>query len=261
MPVPRISGTAMPHGVFLSTGTASTAGLLSLFATGFSIVGIGVLAAAPTYVLLWLADQYLHLSLPAVLLQIGGPADPTLSAIAHILVNLLTFLIFLLVLRATPLAGYHSAEHMTVHAIEHYGVLGWEPFVEDMPRAHRRCGSNLLSGILPILLVGAPLVGEGSPMALALAAIIAILGWRVRHYVGFFIQNTFTTKPPTEHQLACGIDAGQRLMAQWLAGPPPVLSPARRWLRRGLPQMVAGVTCAIYLMSAVTEQLYRWLDW
>ena len=256
-PVPRISGTAMPHGVFLSTGNVGSASGLSLFVTGFTIVCLGLLSAVPTYLIAWLAEQQLHLSLPALMLQIGGPADPVTAALCRAAINLVSLLVFLLVLRVSPLAGYHAAEHMTVHAIEHFGIYGWEPYVAAMPRAHPRCGSNLLSGVLPALTVGLPLAG----VAPVVAVVVALVGWRTRHAIGFFLQNTFTTKPPTARQLEAGIGAGRRVLERWLATPATRLPLAHSLWRRGIPQLVAGVMAATYAFGAVADHLHTWLDW
>jgi len=254
---PRISGTAMPHGVFLSTGTASTASAPSLVLTGFAIVALGGLSLVPTYIVAWLLEQVVGVPLASVALQIGGPADPWTSALARVVVNVLSFFTFLVVLRASPLAGYHAAEHMTVHAIEHFGLEGWQQHVPSMPRAHMRCGSNLLSGVLPAMLVGAPLISVAAPLAL----LVAVLGWLGRHRLGFALQQWFTTKPPTPRQLAAGIGSGERLMRQWLADPTPALSRAKRLWLRGMPQMVAGLAMAVWLLEPLAERLHVWLDW
>lgn len=247
----------MPHGVFLSTGTYSTASALSLFITGFSIVSVGVLSLLPAYVVAWFADQYLHASLTALLLRVGQPVDPLQEALGRIVTNLLSFVMFLTILRLTPLAAHHAAEHMTVHAIEHYGVYGWEEHVALMPRAHPRCGSNLLAGILPVLLVAMPLLNVSPP----LAVVVAVLGWTQRYRIGFRVQNLFTTKPPTPRQLARGIDAGRRLLAQWLRAPHRRLPLAHVLWFRGVPQLVAGVICGLYVLGAVVDHLHIWLDW
>lgn len=259
-PKPRISGTAMPHGVFLSTGTASTGSSLSLVLTGFTIVTLGMCSLGPTYVLAWVLDRHLQvwdLSLPAVLLQVGGPADPLVWSVARIMVNLLGFFAFLVLLRSTPLAAHHAAEHMTVHAIERYGPYMWEPYVDQMPRAHRRCGSNLLAGLLPAMLVGVPLLGVASP----LAVLIGLMGWLMRHPLGYFLQNTFTTRPPTPGQLERGIASGRKLLAKWLKEPAPRLSLAQALWRRGVPQLVVGVIIAMYAIGLLTQRFHLWLDW
>lgn len=254
---PRISGTAMPHGVFLSTGTASTASALSLVVTGLFIVTLGAFSLVPTYMVAWTIEQLIHVPLAAVVLQIGGPADPVTAALAHMGVNVLSFLMFLVVLRASPLAGYHAAEHMTVHAIEHFGVQGWQEHVEAMPRAHLRCGSNLLSGILPALLLGAPLLAVAPPVAL----LVALGGWYTRRRLGFFLQNYFTTKPPSRRQREAGIAAGESVLRQWLADPAPTMSRARAMWLRGMPQMVMGVAAAVWILEPLVQRLHLWLDW
>jgi hypothetical protein len=255
--VPRISGTAMPTGVFLSTGTVGTARAHSLILTGFALISLGMLSAVPSYLIVWLADQYLHLSLTAMLLQVGAPSDAAVAALARVGINLVTFVVFLTLLRQTPLAGYHAAEHMTVNAIEQYGIYQWEAHVPDMSPVHSRCGSNLLAGVLPTLLIGVPLFAVQPLLTLA----IVLVSWRFRHVAGGFIQRTFTTKPPTPLQLQRGMDAGRRLLADWVRMPAPRLSIAQQLWRRGVPQLVAGVVLALYLFGRLGDHLPTWLDW
>jgi hypothetical protein len=254
---PRISGTAMPSGVFLSTGTAGTASAPELAATGLAILALGAIAIVPVYLIAWLIGHWLPLPLVPLLLQVGGPSDPTVAAIARIGLNVLGFMSFLVVLHLTPLAGHHAAEHMTVHAIEHYGVANWEAHVSQMPRAHPRCGSNLLAGVLPVLLIAAPLFGTAPLLSLA----VAVLGWSQRERLGYLIQNRFTTRPPSAAELARGISAGRRVLAGWAAAPPARLPLARRLWLRGMPQVVAGAIAGTWLLGAVADHLHLWLDW
>lgn len=247
----------MPTGVFLSSGTAGTAAPWELALTGVAILALGSLAMVPVYLITWLAEQQLPVPLTALLLQVGGPSDPWVAAAARIAINLLTFGCFLLVLRLTPLAGFHAAEHMTVHAIEHYGPADWEQHVTRMPRAHRRCGSNLLAGVLPTLLVAVPLLSVAPWIALA----AAVLGWGQRQRIGFAIQNTFTTRPPNARQLAAGISAGRRVLADWATAPPGQVSAARSLWLRGVPQLVLGAMAGTWLIGAIADSLHLWLDW
>jgi len=65
----------------------------------------------------------------------------------------------------------------------------------------------------------------------------------------------FTTKPPTPHQLRKGIEAGRELLAAWLKDPDPRRTLARSIWERGMPQMVGGVICAMYVLAAVGSRL------
>lgn len=254
----------MPGGVFLSTGTTSTASTWWLILTGFTIVFLGALSLVPTYIMVWTLGQYvrpLQFSLVAVLLNVGIPADPLLAAATQILVNTVTFVSFLILLRLSPLAGYHAAEHMTVNAIERYGVYGWEPYVSQMPRAHPRCGSNLLAGIIPIMLVAVPLFTIDPVLGPILGVLVAGGSWVMRQPIGYFLQRRFTTKQPTAHQLDKGLQAGREVLEQWLADPRPSRILARRIWCRGMPQMLIGVICAVYAVQRIADQLPLWLDW
>ncbi|MCD6351718.1 MAG: DUF1385 domain-containing protein, partial [Armatimonadetes bacterium] len=170
--------------------------------------------------------------------------------------NLLMFTCFLLVLRLSPMSGYHAAEHMTVTAIERLGRLTPEE-VRRMPRAHPRCGTNLLAAILPTLLIAVPLW----PVDPQIATLIAIGGYLARAQIGWALQQFFTTKNPTDAQLEAGLRAGRKILEarKRLALRPQ--SPAHRLWQRGFPQMAAGVFAAMWVLGWVYEHLHLWLDW
>ncbi len=252
---PRISGTAMPAGVFMSTGTARTAGDLALAATGMSIAALGAGAMVLTYIVSWLIEQVYAVPLTGVLLMVTPTLEADSGPWVEIGLNVLTLLSFLVLMRVTPLSGYHAAEHKVIGAIEHFG----EPTMENarmMPRAHHRCGSNLLAGVLPLLLIAGPLWGVNE----VAAAFVTILGWSLRFHTGYLIQAIFATKEPTEHQLRAGLQAGQKILRLWrehLDRPvPPLVS---IW-RRGMLQMFAGMFLAVSLIEQVYRHLHVWLD-
>ena len=255
--VPHLSGLAMPGAVFLSTGSARTGSDLRLVLTGFTIISLGGLASALGYVIMALTGLAPHgVPLPALFLHVASPGEVPYFGLWQAGFQVVVFLSFLLVLRASPLAGYHAAEHMTVACIETYGDIT-EEWVRRMPRAHKRCGTNLLAGVLPGMIVGVPLWGI-SPF---LAAAIAVLGWMARMQFGWFIQQFFTTKPPSEKQLAAGIRAGRNILHQWRLNPDPQLTTLQRIWLRGLPQMIVGVIIGYNAVGFVSEHLHLWLDW
>lgn len=252
---PRISGTAMPGGVFMSIGSARTAGDLALVGTGLSIAILGSLGLALTYVVSWIIEQLSALPLAAMLLMAAPAVDPGEAPWLEIALNLLTLLSFLVLMRVTPLSGYHAAEHKVISAIEHFGEATMER-ARLMPRAHVRCGSNLLAGVLPLLLVAQPLFAI-SPIA---AAVVVILGWSFRFYTGYFIQQVFATKEPTDRQLRAGLEAGRKILRLWRESGGRSVPPLVSFWRRGLLQMFAGMLLGITLLQHVYQYLHVWLD-
>lgn len=253
--MPRISGTAMPGGVFMSVGVARTAGDLALIATGLSIALLGALGLVLTYVVSWLLEQLTALPLTGILLMAAPPVDPEQAPWIELGLNLLTVFSFLLLMRISPLSGYHAAEHKVISAIEHFG----QPTMENarlMPRAHIRCGSNLLAGILPVLLIAQPLYVI-SPIA---AVAVVILGWSFRFHTGYFIQQVFATKEPTDRQLRAGLEAGRKILRLWHENAGRPVPPLISFWRRGLLQMFAGMILGMMLLQQLYQHLHVWLD-
>ncbi|MHB8996456.1 MAG: DUF1385 domain-containing protein [Armatimonadota bacterium] len=252
---PRISGTALVGGLHLATGNYGTAPAWQLFISGLGIVAALAIAMVLTYVELFLLDSAVGTSFSLSLL---GPAEA--SAVGTMLyvnmaLQLLPMANFLVVLRLSPLSGYHAAEHKVVGAIEAFGGVREEQVVE-MPRAHPRCGTVLLFGIIPALLIAFPLWST-NPIA---AMLVAFVGWSLRYRVGYFIQQYFTTKPPTPAQLRAGMDAGAKILRLWASNPDRDVSIAQGLWTRGLPQMIGGVMAGQYLLGLVYEHLHVWLD-
>ncbi|MCX7599393.1 MAG: DUF1385 domain-containing protein [Armatimonadetes bacterium] len=252
---PRISGTAMVTGVHLSTGYARTSRDWELVVTGLALMGLAGVAAVVSFLVVWLIDGVTPVPTVGILLGVLPGAMPAHYAYWQVLVNLVVALTFLVVLRLSPLAGYHAAEHMTVTCIERLGRIDPDQ-VRHMPRAHHRCGSSLLAGILPAFLIAVPLLSVNRE----LAALIVIAGWVLRDRTGMFLQQVFTTKPPSRKQLMAGIRAGERLLAQINHRHPPSLSPAQRLWRRGVPQMVAGAVAGMWILGRVLDNLHLFLD-
>lgn len=252
---PRISGTALVGGLHLATGNYGTAPWWRLTVSGAMIVVTLAIGLVLTYAELWLLDRFTGASFSATLLGFPGAGLSGWEAYAAVGLQLLPMLNFLVVLRLSPLSGYHAAEHKVVAAIEAYGQLEYNQVVE-MPRAHPRCGTVLLFGILPTMLIAYPLFFS-QPFA---AVLIAVIGWSLRFHVGYFIQQYFTTKPPTPAQLEAGMRAGSKLMGLWLAEPDRRVSIARNIWTRGLPQMLIGVVIGQYLLGLIYQNMHVWLD-
>lgn len=195
-PVPRIGGTAMPGGVHFSTGNYGTGPSYLLFLTGVVVIAMGAAAMVLAYLLAWLAGYFSGQPLSQALMGLANASDFSYLPFVQIGTNLLVFFCFLLVLRLSPMSGYHGAEHKVVHCLETYGVLD-RGLVRISPRAHRRCGTTLLAGFLPIPLIAVPLLALpvwGPPAAMA----VVVVGWFARFRVGAAVQQVFTTKEPTD---------------------------------------------------------------
>lgn len=254
-PVPRISGSAMPGGVHLSTGVFRTSTDWQLLLTGLSIAALGSLAMVLTYVVTWAISEVTGLPLVPYLLQIVRMSNERDDAFFQIGVNLLTLLSFLVLMRLSPLSGYHAAEHKVIGAIEHFGELS-EERARIMPRAHRRCGSNLLAGVLPALLVGVPLLSV-SPVA---GALVIILGWGLRMPIGYFIQQVFATKEPSDRQLRAGLAAGYKILQLWRQNPYRRVPPLVNLWQRGLVQTFVGLVLGLQIAGYIYQHLHLWLD-
>jgi hypothetical protein len=252
---PRISGTALMGGLHLATGNYGTASPWRLALSGAAIAAFLGAAMGLTYIELWILDQFTGQLLASGLLGLTGPGATPPGEFFALAAQLLPMLNFLVVLRLSPLSGYHAAEHKVVSAIERYGSIEYEQVV-DMPRAHPRCGTVLLFGVLPTLLIAYPLLSSNPLVAVA----VAVIGWMLRYRVGYFIQQNFTTKPPTPRQLAAGIAAGRKLMALYMSDPDRRVSIARGIWTRGLPQMITGVVLGHYLLQQILDHFHVWLD-
>lgn len=239
-----VGGMATPFGVYLtSLHHRGGAGDVALFCTGLLlslqatlalvIVGLGLALASPD------AFQAALGFLSFGLVAAGAvPAMPPLLLV-HVLV-------FLLLLRLSPLAGYHSGEHQVVHALER-GLPLTVDAVTPMPRPHVRCGTNLVVWLYALLLVGLIVDGSGRWQQLwALPAVAALLFWRP---VGLWIQLHFTTKPASRRQMEAGIRAGRMLLARYQRAPEWRAGWLRRVWNRGLVQVVAGMAAGGWLIG------------
>lgn len=252
---PRISGTAMPGGVFMSIGSARTAGDFALIGTGLSIALLGSLGLVLTYIVSWVIEQLSALPLTGMLLMAAPEIDPAQAPWLEMGLNVLTFLSFLVLMRITPLSGYHAAEHKVIGAIEHFGELTVEN-ARAMPRAHIRCGSNLLAGVLPLLLIAPPLFAISNIAAVA----VVILGWSFRFYTGFLIQQVFATREPSEREMRAGLEAGRKILRLWRESGDRAVPPLVSFWRRGMIQMFIGMFLGITLLQHVYQHLHVWLD-
>jgi uncharacterized protein YqhQ len=253
---PRISGMAMPGGVHLAISVYGSGASWQLAASGLALVGVMALAALPAYVTAWAIEHFTGLPVASAMLQFPVLADPVTFAVADVLRGIVWLGSFMSLLWLSPLSGYHAAEHQTVACIERFGDVIPE-LVAQMPRAHVRCGTNWLAGVLPLFVIGVPLWR----VAPGLTVIAGLLGLYFRHYIGYFLQQYLTTRPPSAAQLRAGIQAGRKVMAAWRGAQPERITPLAAAWHRGFPQTLVGVFLGTFLMNLLYDHLHIFLDW
>jgi uncharacterized protein YqhQ len=152
-------------------------------------------------------------------------------------------LAFALWFRLSWIAGFHAAEHQTVHAIERNEPLTPER-VAMMPRPHPRCGTNLavLFSMFGAL-VGILHVNE------MVAGLFSLITYR---FFGHWVQLHVTTRPATRRQIENGIRAGEQVLERFQSGVMPSRWGAfRRIWNMGLLQVAAGYFVAGVLFWAI----------
>jgi hypothetical protein len=252
----RIGGMATPFGVYLTDGLLQAgAGNGALVATGAFMATLFIAAYCLVDKGLWLLQSYAHLpASPIFNLDYEPPIQRPLLGLASVFLSVFTTLVFLILMRTTRLAGYHAAEHQTVHALERGEPLVPE-IVRRMPRPHPRCGTNLMAAALvwwnlTQLLKYVPAMD--AQIAPLLAAIATLFTWRS---VGTFLQERLTTKPPSDRELTSGIQAGKDLIEKYGNSPPIRPRFLRRLLCTGLPQVILGWACVLALSWPLARYL------
>jgi CBS domain-containing protein len=230
--LPTIGGMATPLGVYLTNGNQSGGvGYVGLLLTGLLLFSLQLVVMAivmPLTNALEHAAFFIHLPKP---LREAGEGVLVTTLHAFLLLGLVRF---------SPMAGYHAAEHQVVHALERSEPLLPE-IIKNMPRIHPRCGTNLVSGIF-LLGLGEtfqPLLGlYGYPIF----ALIALLYWR---HLGSWVQKNLTTRPAKPNEIESGIKAAQSLLQQDTRATStqhlhPMLAPLLRLWCMGILQIASG---------------------
>lgn len=255
-----IGGMATPLGVYLTTGSIHTGahGNLGLVLNG-AILSIGFMAAMLLTGLFAVAVERLT-GIPVRAALDSTPVswlDLNRYDIWRHVFPVMELAIFMLLLRFSPLAGYHAAEHQVVHAVEKDRPLAPESVVQ-MPRAHPRCGTRFfaIGVLLTIFGSGLPIADEN--IRLGIAAIAILLWWR---RLGHDLQNWVTTKPANAVQIQSAIESAKALLENYR------VQPERRstvWLRiwnMGLLQVMAGSLAVGALLNGLIERTGLVLPW
>lgn len=229
---PVVGGMATPLGVWLTTGSLS-AGVsnFALFLSGVSMALCFMFSQIVISGALAFADaRYANMFASG---RLAAQFDN--SNTFNIAVTIAQLALFLGLFRLLPLSGYHAAEHQTVWAIEK-GLPLRPEIVKQMPRAHPRCGTNLVALSLMITIIFDHLPSTDSGTVL-LALLFVYFAWRS---FGTALQNHFTTRPASPKQLESGIKAGRELLEKYQQNPHEMESFSARLLNSGIFYSMAG---------------------
>ncbi|WP_303674447.1 DUF1385 domain-containing protein [Vampirovibrio chlorellavorus] len=245
----RVGGLATPLGVYMTSGYYNVgAGWPGLLATGALFGGLARLMDG--------VGLIVYSALVALFPQVLGLPGQEQALLQMGL--LLTTLLVLL--RLSPLAGLHAAEHMTINALERDLSLT-DAVVRQQPREHRRCGTNLLMLLGGMQLLGlAVYMGATRLNPVGLLLYTALWAWLVFSYwrpAGLWLQRHFTTKPPSEAQLRSGLKAGQELLTRFSERPHGDPGFWRRLWGAGFFQMLMAFVVAFWLVDFLMGQ-WRW---
>jgi CBS domain-containing protein len=229
---PVVGGMATPLGVWLTTGSITGgAPALGLFLSGAVLASCFVFAeVVMLFALAALNAEWAKL-FESGRFGIGSSNGSWLNFVFTLLQGFL----FLGALRALPMSGIHAAEHQTVWAIEK-GLPLTPENVAKMPRAHPRCGTNLmaLGGLILITFRHLP---DFDPLIILYTLLFIYIVWRS---FGTALQNFMTTKPASRKQLESGIRAGEEILRKYQEQPHVALSFGMRLFNSGLLLSMGG---------------------
>jgi uncharacterized protein YqhQ len=173
------------------------------------------------------------------------------NGLVELSMEVLLWVFFCLLMRLSPLAGTHGAEHMVVHAIEREEDL--DPnIVSRMPRVHPRCGTNLVAGltIFTSILFSNWYPDEYVRLLVAIVATVSL--WRV---VGSVFQQFITTKTPSRKQLEDGVEAGEMVLERYANSPISYPNVGLRLWNSGIFHVLVGSTLFILAAAAIAQIL------
>jgi hypothetical protein len=232
-----LGGLATPLGVYLTDGIYQTgAGNAGLILTGilFAIL-INVISLISAFLL-------------------------RNFEISETFVLVLQLSLFLLILRLTPLTGYHAAEHQTIHAIEKGIDLTIEN-IKKQPKEHERCGTNIMVLVLGLSIIAMVTMDYLYQFSFSVQLLFVVFftllllsNWRK---MGMKLQEFFTTRNPSEKQLKSGMKAGVELLNIYNNNTRP-LQPTvllKIWNMGLIQVLISFMTISILLQTLLT---YLW---
>jgi len=244
----NVAGMATPLGVYLTNGSVRAgAGNFGLFLSGVSL-GLSVFASwLIVWGIAWAAQALTGLPVRDLLEKPFVPGAPRWLYSVEWIAPILAVCVIMLIIRLSPLSGYHAAEHMTVHALE-VGEELTPASVRSMSRVHARCGTNLLAASAVFLIIVEAFSGE---TAVLLAMVVVVVGWRG---IGAHMQRVATTKTPSERQIANGVRAGKELVARFMEQPSYQAYGFVRLWNTGILQSLGGLA-STYALAALLSKL------
>ena len=240
---PLVGGMATPLGVWLTDGRYSGgAPNIGLFLTGLMLSAGLMLSTALIVAGAWaIRPEWGAMAYSG---RLGAAIEP--SSLFNTIAAVIQSFLFLMFFRVLPLSGVHAAEHQTVWALERGLPLTVEN-VRSMPRAHPRCGTNLVA-LGGLLTIGIQHLPEITPNWILVVFIAAFFGWR---NLGTALQNAFMTRPATDQQIEGGIRAAQQVMAQYQAQPTAAPPLPLRLLNNGMIWSAAGMVLGLFVLDSL----------
>ncbi len=238
-----LGGLATPLGVYITDGkNQAGAGNLGLFLTGISFGFI-------------MRGMEIFLAMIGTALNIN-PEDPSIIPISF----LATIVLFISILRLTPLVKIHAAEHQTINAIEKGLPLTLET-VKMQPREHKRCGTNLMVliiGIELIALISSVYLSNFEPFVqstfLFIGFVLVFSFWRD---VGMIIQKYLTTVKAPDKYILNGIEAGEEILRKHKEN---LTIQDTNFFQKiwatGILQLITGAMATIYFINFLQLLLY-----
>lgn len=246
----NVAGMATPLGVYLTNGSIRAgAGNLGLFLSGVTLAVSLFVSMMVVWALAWAVGGLTGLEVLGVMQHNFTKPVPQWLFAAQWIAPILSIVVVMFLIRLSPVAGYHAAEHMTVHALEMGEELTPE-IVQSMPRIHARCGTNLLAAASVFLIIAESVPGD---VAILFAMIVVILGWRA---VGAYIQRVATTKPPSRQQLENGVRVGKELVARFQEQPGYQVHGFARIWNSGLLQSMSGLAFTFGIIQLIARMLH-----
>lgn len=251
--MPSIGGMATPLGVHLTTGGMMAGpGHIGLILTG---VVLALLFLVSTAIVDGIVALFTHWGIPVQAMLNSTPTGTfNLPDLVPVIYSVAVLVVFLILVRLSPLSGYHAAEHQVVHAIEENLDLVPEK-VKWMDRPHPRCGTNLIvifglgMGLFELWNTG----DVGQLISIPLIFIL-LMSWRK---IGWFLQQYFTTKPASLKQLESGIRAGKQLMEAYRKNPGAPTNLRNRIWNAGFLQVLLGLSLTYTAGNYLMTRLWR----
>lgn len=244
--LPAVGGMATPVGVYMTTaGIRAGVSRWGLLLAGATLTAMVACCRITT-------ELFAHFALHSF----GANSEMVSEGLA-----LVSLVLAGLIFRASPLAGIHAAEHMTIHAIENGEEL-IPDIVRRMPRVHPRCGTNLTAAVLIFSFIGFTDFGlspDWLPIQLLLAALVTYFSWR---RVGSALQFFVTTKTPTTKHIEMGIKSGNELIEKYQWSNHSRASRLKVLGASGLIEVLAGGWLTLAIFLAVLKLLgLGWAIW